>query len=701
MPRVGNKKRLLALLVGVTLIFLVLIIRIMYIQIVQGPTLQAKALEQWTRDTTITAKRGTIYDKNMQVLAQSTSADTVVLRPNQIKEINITSTAQALALLLDMDASEITKKITDAKTNNKSEIWLKRQISSDVANKIKALKLTGVAFTIDSKRTYPNGCLLSQVIGFTSVDGLGLEGLEAKYDKYLSGTNGKLTRETDVNGRELPLSAEQYISAEDGLSLVLTVDSIMQSFLESACEDALAVNNAKGVEGIIMEVKTGKILAITNKPDYDLNDPPRNDTTKLQALSRNKVIIDSYEPGSVFKVVTLSAGLNNGTVTSASTFYDPGFKIVDGQTINCWKRPPHGAQTLAQAVQNSCNVAFMEIGLGLGTEKFYDYIYSFGFGQNTGVDFSSDGKGIVIDEKYVKNVDLARISFGQSISVTPLQMISAVNAAINNGNLMTPYLVDHMIDTNGNIVEQTEPQVVRQVISAETSAQVRTILESVVSEGGGKSAKIAGYRIGGKTGTAQKYENGVIAQGKLITSFVAFAPADNPEIIMLILVDEPKVASAFGSTVVGPIIKTVMKNCLQYMGVQPEYTAEEKASIKKNVEVPKITGLSLTDAKKQLQKSGLSYSSDGTGKVINQLPKAGELVDSDTNVIIYTENATKEATTVIVPSVIGMDALAAQTELKNHGLNISGSGTGKAKSQDPAAGSAVDEGTVVTVEFSQ
>ena len=701
MPRVGNKKRLLALLVGVTLIFLVLIIRIMYIQIVEGPTLQAKALEQWTRDTTITAARGTIYDKNMQVLAQSTSADTVVLRLTQIDTKDITSTAQALAQLLDMDASVIEKKITEGKEKNKSEIWLKRQIDSDVVDRIKALDLDGVAFTIDSKRTYPNGCLLSQVIGFTSVDGVGLEGLEAKYDKYLGGTNGKITRETDVNGRELPLSAEQYIAANDGLSLVLTIDSAMQSFLESACEDALDVNNAKGVEGIIMEVKTGKILAITNKPDYDLNDPPRNDTKTLQALSRNKVIIDSYEPGSVFKVVTLSAGLDSGTITTASTFYDPGYKIVDGQRINCWKRTGHGAQTLAQAVQNSCNVAFMETGLGMGVEKFYNYIYAFGFGQNTGVDFSSDGKGIVINEKYVKNVDLARIAFGQSISVTPLQMISAVNAAINDGNLMTPYLVDHMIDSEGNIVEQSEPQVVRQVISSETSAIVREILESVVSEGGGSSAKIAGYRIGGKTGTAQKYENGVIAQGKLITSFVAFAPADNPEIIMLILVDEPQVASAFGSTVVGPIIKTVMKNCLQYMGVEPKYTDAEKANIKKNISVPKIVGLTLTEAKKQLQKSGLSYSSDGTGKVINQLPKAGELVDSDTNVIIYTENPTKEESTVIVPNVIGMEALEAQAKLKENGLNISGSGKGKATRQDPAAGSAVNEGTVVTVEFSQ
>ena len=358
----------------------------------------------------------------------------------------------------------------------------------------------------------------------------------------------------------------------------------------------------------------------------------------LMALSRNKVVIDSYEPGSVFKVVTLSGGLDSGVATKDSTFYDPGYKIVDGDRINCWKRTGHGAQTLAQAVQNSCNVAFMEIGLGMGTEKFYDYIYAFGFGQNTGIDFSSDGNGIVIDEKYVKNVDLARISFGQSISVTPLQMVNAVNAAINGGKLMRPYLVDHMVDSEGNIVSQTEPEVVRQVISEQTSAQVREILESVVEEGGGATAKVAGYKIGGKTGTAQKYENGVIAKGKLITSFVAFAPVDDPQIVMLILVDEPQVSSAFGSTVVGPIIKTVMKNCLQYLGVEPDYSGEE-SNVATDIEVPNIVGLSLPEAKAQLKKAGLSYSSDGTGKVVNQMPKAGEIIDSKTTVLIYTDNA--------------------------------------------------------------
>lgn len=646
MPRVGNKKRLLALTVGITFIFLALIIRILYIQVVQGPTLQQEAADQWTRDTSITAKRGTIYDCNMQILAQSVSAATVVLRPNLIAEANIESTAAALAPLVEMDAPTIVDKIKTAKANNKSEIYLKRQVSTNVENSIKALKLKGVAFIVDSKRSYPNGSLLSQVIGFTSVDGTGLEGIEAQYNKYLSGTNGKITRETDINGRELPLSAEQYIESEDGLSLVLTIDSVMQSFLDSACEDALQANNAKGVEGIIMDCRTGKILAITNKPDYDLNDPPRDDTTKLQALSRNKVIIDSYEPGSVFKVVTLSAGLDTGAVNSSSTFYDPGFKIVDGDRIKCWKSGGHGAQTLAQAVQNSCNVAFMEIGLKVGTATLYDYIYGFGFGQNTGVDFSSDGKGIVINEKYVKTVDLARISFGQSISVTPLQMISAVNAAVNGGKLMKPYIVDHMIDSDGNTVQQTEPEVVRQVIKEETSAQIRSILQSVVDEGGGKTAKIAGYKIGGKTGTAQKYENGVIANGKLITSFVAFAPADDPQIIMLILVDEPKVASAFGSTVVGPIIKIVMKNCLQYLGIQPQYTEEEKATIKENIEVPKVTGLSIEEAKKQLKAAGLTYSIDGIGTVTNQLPKAGEKVSSDTTILLYTNKADPAAATV-------------------------------------------------------
>lgn len=500
LPTLKSKKRILFLMTAVILLFSVLSVRLGIIVFVQGDFLRQRALLQQTRDLTVSAKRGNIIDRNGGILAQSATAQTVVLRPSEIIKSGSTDTiVSVLAEKLGLDAEDVRKKATD---NTKSEVWLARQVTNDTADELRQLNLPGVFFAVDVKRYYPNSSFLTQTLGFTTVDGVGQEGIEAYFDKYLAGQNGKIMSEADRDGRAVPLGEQEYIKAIDGYNLRLTIDEVIQSFLEQALEEGYVQQNAKSAYGIAMDPMTGEILAIANVPDYDLNNPPRDDIAKLNELSRNKVITDVYEPGSTFKVMTCASALDSGAITTDITFDCPGSKIVDGQMIKCWRYPRgHGHQDLYQAVQNSCNVAFMTMGLKMQTQAFYDYLHKFGFGQNTGITFPSDQGGIVMPEKYVTDRDLARIAFGQSIAVTPLQLISSVSAVVNGGFLYRPSLVKDVEDNDGNIIKSFAPEVVSQPIKAETSATMRDILESVVSKGSGKNCYIPGYRVGGKTGT--------------------------------------------------------------------------------------------------------------------------------------------------------------------------------------------------------
>ena len=394
---------------------------------------------------------------------------------------------------------------------------------------------------------------------------------------------------------------------------------------------------AKKVECVVMNPQTGEVLAMVNIPDYDLNNPPLDDMEAWQEYSRNSAILDVYEPGSVFKIITLASALEEGKVNLNSTFNDIGYALVDGQKIKCWRNVPHGHQSLTEAVCNSCNPAFVEMGLRLGVDTFYKYLRSFGFGTETNIDFSADQSGLVLAQKYVQNVDLARMAFGQAVAVTPLQLITAVSAAINGGKLMQPYLVKGMVDDDGNSVMNVEPTVIRQVISEETSATVRQILEEVVRVGGGKNAYIPGYRVGGKTGTAQKYRDGVIVRDKHIASFLGFAPADDPQIAVLVVVDEPDVAIDFGSVVAAPYAKMILENALKYMNIQPENTEEGSALMEANIEVPDVRGMDCAEAEKVLKKAGLRMLVQGEGKVIAQVPAAGAMVYSNTEIMITGE----------------------------------------------------------------
>ncbi len=698
LPTLKSKKRLLALMTAVVVVFVALSVKMGVIIFAQGEFLQEKALIQQTRDLVVSAKRGDILDRNGNVLAQSANADTVVLRPSELKKGNVDAIVSVLADILGLDEESVRAKATDTK---KSEVWLARQISKDVANELRELNLPGVYFTIDVKRYYPNGAFLTQTLGFTSVDGAGLEGLEAYYDKYLSGQDGRIVSEADNRGREIPLGEKEYVAPVDGYNLVLTIDEVIQSFLEKALEESYVQQNAIGAWGIVMDPSNGEILAQASYPDYDLNEPPRDNMELLTELTRNKLITDVYEPGSTFKAVTCAAALDSGRTTVESPFNCGGSYVVDGQMIKCWRFPrSHGHQTLYEAVQNSCNSAFMQMGLSMGTETFYDYIYEFGFGQKTGIAFPSDQGGIVMAEKYVKNSDLARIAFGQSIAVTPLQLISSFSAVVNGGFLYEPMLVKGLRDSDGNYIAEFEPKIISQPISAETSATMRSILESVVSEGSGKNCYIPGYRVGGKTGTAQKYdENGQVMTGKHIASFIGFAPADDPKLAMLLIVDEPNVAVDFGSVVAAPYVKNVILESLQYLGVSPDFGGTNEPE---TVEVPDVDGMTDSEAIAALAEAGLTYLADGMGKVTGQLPAPGSPVDKGTAVLLYmsVKSDIDMEDKVVVPDLKGLTLMEAAQLLDQYQLELSIQGEGVAKHQSPEAGSIVDKGSLVLVEFS-
>lgn len=704
-PGVSNKKRLKIALWFMMVLLLLLIARLVKVMVIDSEELENRAASQQTRNTTLSATRGKILDSTGVVLARNATAYKVVIWPSSIKDDEKERVAKELSSLLDMDYAKVLEKVNA----NKQEIVLARQVERETVDKIESMKLgIGVGTAIDTKRYYSSGSLFSQLLGFTNIDGEGQAGLEQKYEKYLAGKNGRMVTETDGKQNPLPYGVQEIIEATDGCDLILTTDAVMQSALEKACKEALEVNKAASVQGVIMDCTTGEIKAMTTQPDFDPNSPPRNDMPLLNSLMRNRVVTDSYEPGSTFKLITLSAALDSHTVNTGTGFYCDGGCTVNGERIKCWRSGGHGSQTLYKAVQNSCNPSFVKMALSMGTETFYDYIYSFGFGSSTGSGITGESAGIVTHQKYITENTLARIGFGHSIAVTPLQLVTAVSAAVNGGKLMQPYVVDSIVAPDGTVVLKNEPKVVRRVISEETSALVRDIGESVVSEGSGKNAAIPGYRIGGKTGTAQKYgADGKIAQGKLIASFIGFAPADEPKYVCLILVDEPQVGTIFGSTVAAPFVKQVMEEVLRYAGYLPEQAST-------SVTVPAVTDITVAEAKRELEKIGLTatYQDDENEIVTAQVPIEGKSVQAGSGVLLYTAmtsapsediSGEQEDEMVIVPDVFDKTKLEANDALKAKGLIIKidpPDQSGKAIRQSPAAGETVPKGTEVLVEFS-
>lgn len=713
---ITNRKRLLVLLVAVSLILMILMGKLGYIQLVWGRELQTKAYDQWTRSLDVYPQRGIIYDRTGKVvLAQSASADSIAARPGQI--LDPRDTAAKLAAILNLDEDELYAKLSN---RSQSEVWIKRQVTREEANQVRSLNIKGIYFTEEPKRYYPNGNLASHVLGFTmkySEPGEGLkgqEGIELYYDKYLKGIPGRIMMETDARGKEAPTNVERLVPAVDGWNVILTIDQAIQYFVEKAVSDAMDNFRAKKVYAIVMDPKTGEILAMANRPDFDPNDPPRDlGFEGMQQYIKNFAVKDNLDPGSTFKIITAAAALEEGVTNVNKTYHDPGFRIIDGVKIRCWRPGGHGTETFFEALQNSCNPAFMDMVLGLGVEKFYGYLEAFGFGQKTGIDVSGEEKGVVMDKNSVKNVDLARMGFGQSISVTPLQLITAASAVINGGILMQPHLVKALEFNDGQrrIYEEIQPVAVRRVISEKTSEIMREALLSVVNEGGGKNAYIPGYRVAGKTGTAQKYKpEGGIAEGKVLASFIGFAPADDPQVIVLFMVDEPQVAVDFGSVVAAPYVKMILLDVLEYLGVEPVFDKETQKHTRK-VTVPDVTGKSLMDAARQLSAAGLRYLTDSTGTIVkDQIPKPGAQVMVNTTVLLYMTNEKNdengengenedEQDMVAVPDLTNRSIREANSILASVGLKLKIDGSGIAVSQDPPAGTLVPPDTVVTVTF--
>ena len=725
---IQTRSFVLMILMGVVM-FVLLFFRLFDLQITRHEELQGKAVNQQTRRTVVTANRGTIYDAGGNILAISSSAETIILSPLEIDNaVNDTedpvswtkeSLAAGLAEILGKDASAIRKRMDNVKSQYEV---IQLRADEDTAAKVRSYvdenKIAGVHLVADTKRYYPYGSLAAQVIGFVGDENTGLYGLEAYYEKELEGQSGLVISSKDQAENDMLYTYEQYFAAKNGNDLTLTLDTTIQYYLEKGIESMVdKFSAANGASGIVMDAKTGGILAMASYPNYDLNDfltvsdqtlqerIERGESTvaDMQLLQwRNKALNDTYEPGSTFKILTLSAALEEGVVDKTTTVNCGGSVSISGYTIHCSNKNGHGLQTLVQSVGNSCNPAFINYGLRIGNEKFYEYMRSFGLMNTTGIDLGGEAVGVFAADSSFTQLDLACYAFGQNFTVTPLALIAAQAACVNGGYLHTPYLVERITDSDGNVTYRHDDTPVRQVISEQTSATVRECLEYVVASGTGKNGQVAGYRIGGKTGTADKGQT-----GDVVVSFLCFAPADDPQVIMLITMDTPSRATGTyvsGGNMVAPTASTVMAEILPYLGVEPSYSAEELLGM--DTTVPNVIGMSVEEAKAKLKDRALSYKIVGDGETItDQTPVGGAIIPGKSSVILYVGEE-KSTDKCVVPHLIGKTPSEANTTATAAGLLIRFSGTTGSESssvrvlsQSIDEGTEVEAGTVITVQL--
>ena len=562
------------MLAAIAFLFCLFLGRFLYVQLIWERELLARAVDQWTRELPVAPERGNIFDANGELLAGNTAAYTLYARANAVQDAE--KTARALSSLLPLSYESLLAKLSD---RSSSEIVLLRRAEKETVAAVEGTNLQGIYYARDNRRVYPYGALSSQVLGFSSSDGAGLTGIEKQYDGYLAGTKGEILYETDLVGAEIEGTGASYIPAEDGLDVTLTLDVRIQSLAEEVMARALEEHGAKAARCIVLDPSDFSVLAMVNLPSYDLNDIPRGDAAELNALSRNGIISDAYEPGSTFKIVTAAANIeeylrgNKSAYSPQTVFSSSRTRNVEGSTIRCWsdhKNGKHANLTLAGALNNSCNPCFVDIVLALGKETFYDYLEKFRFGSATGIDFSGEAIGMLLPESTLKNSDLARIGFGQSIAVTPLQLACAAAAAVNGGYYYAPRLVKSISSEDGAVYLESGKRLLCRTVSEETSELLSSMLEGVVKEGSGKQAYVEGLRVAGKTGTAQKYENGHIAAGKYVSSFVGYFPADDPRYLVLVIVDEPQ-GSYYGSTVAAPCAGEIFRGIaetIHFKGVE-------------------------------------------------------------------------------------------------------------------------------------
>ncbi len=730
---VQRRTILLMVLCGIV-VFIPVMIKLFSIMIVNHDRYEGLAVDQQTSEITVSASRGFISDRNGNVLALSADVETVFISPKQIieDEQDQLLIAEGLSEILETDRDGIIEKMEDTKSMYKV---IRRKVEKDMADEVRAFinenELTGIYLVADSKRYYPYGSLASHIIGFVGTDNDGLEGTELLYDEYLTGTNGKVITAKNGAGTEMLYTYETYYDAESGNNLKTTLDTTIQYYLRKHLEAAVQDYDIQnGAAAIAMDPNTGEILGMVTLGDFDPNsynkitdertltaleeykdDTETYETMYSQALRRiwrNKAVADTYEPGSTFKIITLSIGLEEGAIGLNDSYYCGGSTPVKGREpddpVRCWKLAGHGSQTLTQAAENSCNVAFVNMGLKIGADTMWDYYDAFGLFEKTGIDLIGESSSIWWSRDVFCDKDnyaqLAAASFGQTFNITPMQLITAVSAAVNGGYLMEPYVVSEITDVNGNVVKSVEPTVRRQVISEETSATVRTILQSVVDNGTGKNAKVPGYSIGGKTGTSEKIGQG--GGSERIVSFIGFAPADDPQVVVLVMLDTPSHSSGIyisGGQMAAPTVGKIMADILPYMGVEAKYTEQESLSV--DVTAPNVIGCDESTASSKLSSRGLNYRIIGSGSVVtDQVPAAGTSIPGTSTVILYmgAEPSTEQMT---VPNIYGMSVQSAKAAIEAQGLfmKVVGSGDGTASAQSIEAGAQVDVGTVITVTF--
>ena len=621
-----NSRMKVLLLIFVVLLLLI-IIKVFYVQVFEYKKLYSLSKDLWSRDLPVEANRGLILDRNGVVLADNLTTTSLVLVPNQIKDKKDTTTK--LAQILNVSYDEMYKHV-NKKTSIERVHPEGRRLSYEIADKISNLKLPGVYLVKESKRYYPYGNLLSHTLGYVGIDNQGLSGLELQYDKYLTGESGAIKYFSDAKGNKLNLS-DVYLEPQDGMNLQLTIDINIQKSIERELNNIVDMFEPDMALAIVMNPNTGEIYGMGSRPDYD---PNNYQNYNQQVLSRNLPIWATYEPGSTQKIITTSAAVEEKVVDlDNDLFYDSGSVKVDTAKIKCWKAGGHGQQTFMEVLQNSCNPGFVKMGQLLGKDRLFSYLDKFGFGAKTGVDLSGEGKGIIFPLSKVGNVELATTAFGQGISVTPIQQVTAVSAVVNGGKLYQPYILKSISEKEtGNIIKKNSKKFIRQTISKETSNTMRRALENVVAKGGGKAAYIDGYRIGGKTGTAQKVENGVYLVNNYIMSFMAVVPSNNPEAVLYLAIDNPKHTAMLSSYTTTPIARRILLDIIDALDIKKQDSQIEKEkewSDKTIYEVPNVVGMTKKEAKKALENFTVEYA--GTGdKVVSQSPEAGTRVEEKT-----------------------------------------------------------------------
>lgn len=718
---------------------------------------EEKAIRNQTRTTSVTASRGTIYDRNMNVLAASSSVENIFLDPLELEQnkVDVDALSNALARILDLDASWIKEQAADVKYRYK---MLKRRQTQEICDQVReyisANKIIGVHLEPDSMRYYPYGTLAAQLLGFTNTENVGSEGLESYYNSYLEGTAGAVITTKGNNETEMLYSYEKYYQASDGDSVVLTIDTTVQYYLEKQLQDAVDRYDVKnGAFGIVFDVNSGDIVAMSTLGSYDPNqyleiyDTEKNDeltqlyeeaaklpegsaerTAAFEAYNnavaaarlkqwRNRCVSDGYEPGSTFKIITLASALDSGAVTLNDHFYCGGSEKFEGrsQTLSCWRLAGHGAETTAEALQNSCNIAFAHIGLQMGGDTMYDYCRAFGLMEKTGIDLPGESSGLFHSrERLADNANygtsyLISTSFGQTVKPTPIQLVRAIAAVVNGGYLLEPHVVSEVVDSDGNVVQKNSRTVVRQVISEETSKTMCQLIESVVTEGTAKNAQVVGYRIGGKTGTAEKTdqrdENGSLTRDKIV-SFVGIAPMDDPKYVVLVALDTPSSSSGYyisGGQMGAPTVAAIFEDILPYLGVEGEYSAENMSRVA--VRMPNVVGLTEAEANNRLEENYLNYRIIGDGdKIVSQIPAHGRELPGNSTVLLYTDDS-MPTDQVTVPNLAGLTVAQANQVLADCGLYMQAKGVDSSASyviaaqQDIDPGVQVARGTMIVVTF--